>query len=842
MARRKRVSATGRHTTISSKAAANSRISGKRTGANSSRDSAINMPAIALTLVLIVIAAVPFFYGKYLEFNTNGAFDGGLNVYTAQAIVHGQKINRNIFPSARPDTLLVNVIGVAVFGFSELGPKLIQMFMQLIALGLMFYTLRKLYGLMAAGLALIMLAFFISCPPFAKFGNVKEQFMIACMLIAACSVILNHMGYNKRWLLLAGAAAVNAWYFKPTGISITIAIGIYMIYASLKHIRTWKQFWYDINQLFIGAGIGLIPLTIFYTWQNQLPHFLKGFPAIIIFAVLIVLAIHKLLRMLKYYAQHHQLRQQLSNVKPVIWLSGLIAIVLSLIICTVIFARKDQGIFYLKDIIFIKYTIQAGILILAQLNRAIAFIHSPSQYVTGSRSVSNFSSQFNLVFSYYRSLIVPIGLAATALILRIRYAISTKHKKITNNTNNNSVANNSNVNSKSKTNNNPIVTDTNTHSHTNINSNINNTDNFAILFALWWVLDMLFVWVSPRSYVEYFLPLNASAAMLAAWLFHCCQKNSLTFIWILTGWLITQFLLVWLSPSAHFPYITLQSTATVTSFWGWYTVRTIPLIFAIAIYALIKRYPLQKLCNALLALTCIIMAIWWSNSNIKIFADRVSQTSKMKAAGFVPTWEQIAHYIRDNSTPQDGLYVWGWYPGIYVQAQRYCPARHPAESDMHTDPPAVLKVKIQQLLQDLKKNPPLYIVDSQKDHFPYHAHPFFPSHPRFDLWPQVRGNKRISFVLRPDMSGDKRPARFISLANMKRFQPALMNQVEQYTYSVLTFPKRPGGPFPKQKARKLAQTEKQRHEIMTPLRMFVMEHYEPVNINAQPMFLFRRKQ
>ena len=144
MAKRKRPTPTVRAT---------GRSAGQPTGRSSARPTArpasaiksgsrFSRSAVAIILSAIILAAIPFAYGKYLEFNTNGAFDGGLNVYSAQSIVNGRKLDVDIFPSARPATLLVNVVGVALFGYSEFGPKLIQMLMQLTALGLMFYTLR----------------------------------------------------------------------------------------------------------------------------------------------------------------------------------------------------------------------------------------------------------------------------------------------------------------------------------------------------------------------------------------------------------------------------------------------------------------------------------------------------------------------------------------------------------------------------------------------------------------------------------------------------------------------------------------------------------------------------
>ena len=63
----------------------------------------------ALLLAPVVLAAIPFAYGKYLEFQTDDPFDGSLNIYLAQSLLNGEKIGEEVVPSARPATLLVNV-------------------------------------------------------------------------------------------------------------------------------------------------------------------------------------------------------------------------------------------------------------------------------------------------------------------------------------------------------------------------------------------------------------------------------------------------------------------------------------------------------------------------------------------------------------------------------------------------------------------------------------------------------------------------------------------------------------------------------------------------------------
>ena len=54
-------------------------------------------------LIVAVLAAVPFGLGKYIEFNTPGAFDSGSYVYSAKAVVDGAKIGVDTRPSAQVD-------------------------------------------------------------------------------------------------------------------------------------------------------------------------------------------------------------------------------------------------------------------------------------------------------------------------------------------------------------------------------------------------------------------------------------------------------------------------------------------------------------------------------------------------------------------------------------------------------------------------------------------------------------------------------------------------------------------------------------------------------------------
>ncbi len=111
------------------------------------------------------------------------------------------------------------------------------------------------------------------------------------------------------------------------------------------------------------------------------------------------------------------------------------------------------------------------------------------------------------------------------------------------------------------------------------------------------------------------------------------------------------------------------------------------------------------------------------------YAQKLEEISlRKKHGGQIAYWEPLGDYIRLNSTPKDKIYVWGWYPGIYVQAQRFSAAPRASESEMHIKPPQVLAENIQTLVAALEKEKPKFIVDSRKRHLPL-------DRPPFELWP-----------------------------------------------------------------------------------------------------------
>jgi uncharacterized membrane protein YhhN len=145
--------------------------------------------------IIAILAGIPFSLGKYFELNFPDPYDSAVYAYSAAHILAGAEIGVDEKPSAQLGTLLVNILGVWLSGqFSETGPKVMQMVFQAAALVLMFAAMRKLFGTLPAAVGVILASVYLSAPLIAKFGNVKEQHMIAFMVIGASCFVLHQLG------------------------------------------------------------------------------------------------------------------------------------------------------------------------------------------------------------------------------------------------------------------------------------------------------------------------------------------------------------------------------------------------------------------------------------------------------------------------------------------------------------------------------------------------------------------------------------------------------------------------------------------------------------------------
>ena len=580
--------------------------------------SAIHNPQWPLVVLSVVVfAGIPFCLGKYFELKCPDPFDSGSYVYSAQHVLSGARIGFDEKPSAQAGTLLVNMLGVKLTGFNEIGSKLLQGLFQAAALTLVFFTIRRLYGTLAAVISVTIASIYLSAPVIAKFGNVKEQFMIALMVMGICCFVWYRLTGGWWWALLSGALLVGGPMFKQTGVSAIAAVGLFVLAQPLLHHEAWKKAGKDIVLLVAGAIITLTPIC---AWYASMKTPLYYWPYSFALGPVFKLAGADL----KYVAETGQAAQEQTpevlktdksraeGVPPSIRGQD---------------ARDTQ-----KDSLIL---------------RLLPGYVSDSWRMLGS---AERKEALRRVLRYYGVLILPIALAFGALLARAVVLLRGRRPG-----------------SKMPADEDP--------------------GRFVLLFGLWWFFDMAFVWISPHSYEQYYLPLNASSAVLGGYLVGLyafrLHKDRNTPRWIVLG-LVGLLAMIVLSWNIFFGLSSYPHSGT-------------------PVPTRIKGY-LQK----------------WQEI----------------AANGPYEWAQVGNYIRQNSHPADPIYVWGWIPGIYVQAQRMSPTPKAFEGMMHTLPPAQLAERVQEIIAAFDKKQPKFIVDTRKIHFPW-------TRPPLELWPSLGNGVRL---------------------------------------------------------------------------------------------------
>ena len=223
-----------------------------------------NRQRALVACALVVFAGIPFALGKYFELSFPDPFDSGSYVYSAQHVLSGARVGYEEKPSAQAGTLLVNMLGVTISGFNETGSKILQGLFQAAAFTFLFITIRRLYGSLAAVISVVVASVYLSAPVIAKFGNVKEQFMIALMIMGICSFVWYHLSRKWWWALLTGALLIGGPMFKQTGVSAIAAVGLFTLAQPILHRYGWKKVGVDILLLVAGAAILLTPIAMWY--------------------------------------------------------------------------------------------------------------------------------------------------------------------------------------------------------------------------------------------------------------------------------------------------------------------------------------------------------------------------------------------------------------------------------------------------------------------------------------------------------------------------------------------------------------------------------------------------
>jgi 4-amino-4-deoxy-L-arabinose transferase-like glycosyltransferase len=638
---------------------------------------------VLAVLALVVFAGIPFALGKYFELKCPDPFDSGSYVYSAWHVLAGARVGFEEKPSAQAGTLLVNMLGVTLSGYSETGSKVLQGLFQVAAFAFMFITIRRLYGNLAGIVSVAIASIYLSAPVIAKYGNVKEQFMIAFMIMGICAFVWYHLTGRWWWLLLTGALLIWGPMFKQTGVSAIGAVGLFVLLQPILRHSGWKRAGREVVLLVVGAAITLTPVCLWYVRM--------GTPL--------------------YYWPYS------FAFGPVFKLAG------------VDLERATQTETDAQPVTQAPKTQKAGDGLLLRLLPG---------YVSDSWKMLDHAERqaaFARVLRYYRVLILPIALALGAIIARIVVLLRRRWPKSTA----------------------QVEPD---------------RGRPVLLFALWWFFDMAFVWISPHSYEQYYLPLNASSAMLGGYLVgafaHRLRADRDKARWVVLGLagLIAMLVMVW------------------------------PIFFGLA------RIPHS--------------GILYADINPQHPRDKgYLQKWQEVAASPKYDWKQVGDYIRDRSEPTDPIYVWGWVPGIYVQAQRMSPAPKAFEGMMHTLPPEKLAARVRELVDAFEKAPPKFIVDTHKVHFPW-------TMPPLELWPNVTNGARL-LVPRPKTWDDLFAGFDVKRDDLLKdgfLRPDSPDAIRRYDAA---YEKALRGD------KEIDPDEPLRYEAMRPLREYVMKNYRIVN-------------
>jgi len=612
-------------------------------------DNRARRSLVTCVVLTAVLAGAFLSVGKYFEFSYPDPYDSGGYVYSANHVLQGARIGVDTKPSAYPGTLLVNIIGVAIFGFSETGPKLMQLIFQAAALVLMFWAMYKLFGKLAASVGVIIAAAYLSAPLVAKFGNVKEQYMAACMVMGVSCFILRELNGKWPWALFAGAAVAWAPLFKPTGLSAIAAIGLFVLIQPIARRETLKKTITDILLLLTGAVIGLAPV---YIWLAAEKAPVDYWPYSFAFKPIVKMA-----------------KQAPEKTPP-------------------------------KDVTAKSPDTPQKTTVKKQPDKMLWQKLMPAYVRQGWQMLAPEQRKevVHRWLRFYRLLLLPIALALGAIIARLLRIIMKLAGKLP-------------------------------------DQNRKEYERFVLLFAVWWLLDMAFVWVSPRSYEQYYLPLNASAAMLAGYLI-ALYSDALGASRLRKG--------RWLAVGIA------GLVCMIVMFW--------PIVFGTKT----SPHSGRTYKNPRTGQT----------ERRKGYAQTWRNISLRRKRKLISPWEAAADYIKLHSDENDKIYVWGWYPGIYVRARRFSASAKPVM--MPRPAPAVLERMIAELLTEFEHQPPKFIVDSRKRHIPIERPPYelWPATPKGFLPPYKRiiaqYDAAYSAMLR-DRFGDDEADRYRALAPFRKF-------------------------------------------------------------------------
>lgn len=219
-----------------------------------------------------------------------------------------------------------------------------------------------------------------------------------------------------------------------------------------------------------------------------------------------------------------------------------------------------------------------------------------------------------------------------------------------------------------------------------------------------------------------YLPLVLLSAVGAAWSFvrqlRSGPARRVTPEWVLLAW--WGIALVQVAVQRRFY---LYHWAVLTPPAAWFAAEWLVLLWSQRSRHTVSRLILVSGCAAMLGLALAPRWPSWCWATA-VFTGRMS-VSEYRARhtgvfGYdVRSARQAAEHIRRGSGPSDPVLVLGFEPEVYLYAGRYAPTRQASEAPIFGETSireARRKAWFSEMLADLKRNPPLYLVDRDVPH------------------------------------------------------------------------------------------------------------------------------
>jgi hypothetical protein len=150
------------------------------------------------------------------------------------------------------------------------------------------------------------------------------------------------------------------------------------------------------------------------------------------------------------------------------------------------------------------------------------------------------------------------------------------------------------------------------------------------------------------------------------------------------------------------------------------------------------------------------------------------------------------------------------------------------EGTMHILPPQQLADRVLEILTAFQKNPPKFIVDTRKVHFPL-------TRPPLELWPSLWNGLRLF----PSLPKDSNQWASLMLRTLN-VQPNDLTKQGFLRGDLPEAIRRYDAGYEKMLRENADPDEARRYEAMEPLRAYVMQNYRIVR-DFDPEVLFQRK-